>query len=96
VSDETKLLVKQGKLTYIVLKHVGILIAKVDSVQDKLDESIKCTIGTASAADDLKMRLNLLAEGQSYLIEADRDSNVRQQQQQPLMRPKVGATVLKL
>ena len=74
VSDETKLLVKQGKLIDIVLKHVGILIAKVESVEDKLDESLKCTIETASAADDLKMGLTLLAEGQSYMIEADKDS----------------------
>ena len=80
VSDETKLLVKQGKLIDIMLKHVGILIAKVESVEDKLDESLKRTIVTASAADELNMILNLLAEGQSYLIEADRDSVVRQQQ----------------
>jgi len=74
VSDETKLLVKQGKLIDIVLKHVGILIAKVESVEDTLDESLKCTIGTASAADDLKMGLTLLAEGQSYMIDSDKDS----------------------
>jgi hypothetical protein len=65
VSDETKLLVKQGKLIDIMLKHVGILIAKVESGEEKSDESLPRTSVTASAAADLNMMRSLLADGQS-------------------------------
>ena len=60
-----------GKLLDMAIKHIGLLNGRINSVEDKLDESLKLCREKASAGDDLMMKLELLAEGQTYLLQAD-------------------------
>ena len=61
-----------GKLLDVVIKHVGLLNGRMNKMEDKLDESLKLCREKASAGDDLMMKLELLAEGQTYLLQEDR------------------------
>ena len=63
-----------GKLLDMAIKHIGLLNGRINSVEDKLDESLKLCREKASAGDDLMMKLELLAEGQTYLLQADEAS----------------------
>ena len=57
-----------GKLLDMAIKHIGLLNGRINTVEDKLDESLKLCREKASAGDDLMMKLELLAEGQTYLL----------------------------
>ena len=59
-----------GKLLNILLKNLGILNGKFNSLEDKVDEILKLHRETTSAEDDLSVKLTVLAEGQSRLIKA--------------------------